>query len=47
MTEAGALIGSPAYLAPEQAKDEPVTASTDVYAFGLLIYEILTGPMLL
>jgi tetratricopeptide (TPR) repeat protein len=42
-TRAGMLLGSVAYLAPEQAKAEKVTPRTDVYALGVLIYELLTG----
>jgi WD40 repeat protein/serine/threonine protein kinase len=37
------LIGSPSYLSPEQVKVEPVTPRTDLYSFGLVLYEILTG----
>jgi WD40 repeat protein/serine/threonine protein kinase/DNA-binding XRE family transcriptional regulator len=36
-------IGSPAYSSPEQIRLEPVTPLADIYAFGLLLYELLTG----
>jgi WD40 repeat protein/serine/threonine protein kinase/DNA-binding XRE family transcriptional regulator len=39
----GAFIGSPAYSSPEQIRAEPVTQQTDIYALGLLLYELLAG----
>ena len=39
----GTLIGSPAYLSPEQIRSEPIKPQTDIYSLGLLIYEMLTG----
>lgn len=39
----GAFIGTPIYLAPERWEGTPATASADIYAYGLLLYELLTG----
>ncbi|CAA9538339.1 MAG: hypothetical protein AVDCRST_MAG49-559, partial [uncultured Thermomicrobiales bacterium] len=39
----GATFGTAAYLAPEQARGEPVEPTTDIYALGCVVYELLTG----
>jgi serine/threonine protein kinase len=40
-----ALIGSLAYMAPEQVRGEPLRVATDLYAFGVILFEMLTGRL--
>ena len=45
LTDAGTVLGTAAYISPEQAAGEPAGAASDVYSFGVILFRMLTGAL--
>ena len=45
LTKTGRMVGTPVYIAPEQLKDRPIDIRTDLYAVGVMMFEMLTGKV--
>jgi serine/threonine-protein kinase len=43
LTHTGKLVGTPEYMSPEQLRDKPVDARSDMYALGVMMFEMITG----
>lgn len=43
MTQAGSVLGSPNYMAPEHIQEQPIDARADIFSLGVVLYEMLTG----
>ena len=45
LTNTGSLLGTPAYMSPEQGRGEPLTIASDLYSLGIILFEMITGEV--